>query len=109
MVAEAEAVPPARDAGDAAGPAAGAVHDPEAGPATAGQGLGPTPAPSPTPHRGRRPRTSLDPGPGPGPGQSLDPEATLLHPKEAPGRDLKASPSQWGKMEAIPLDASSTE
>lgn len=109
--AEAEAIPPARDTGDAAGPAAGAALVPEADPATANPGPGPTPGPSPTLPGARRPRTSpnlvpdLDPGPGPSPSPSPGPEAVPLPPKEGPGRDPKASPGPQQKTEANPRKA----
>lgn len=100
----AEAVPPARDAGDGADPAAGAVHLLEAGPATADPGPGPTPGPSPALPGPRRPRRALLPGlgPGPDPDPGPGPEAAPLPPREGPGRDLKASQSQQQKMEMKP-------
>lgn len=99
------ALPPARDTGDAVDPAAGAALAPEADPATADPGPGPTPDPSPALPGTRRPRPSLspapdrDPGPGPSPSPSLGPGAAPLPPKEDPGPDLKASPSQQQRME----------
>lgn len=107
--AEAGALPPARDTGDAADPAAGVALAPEADPATADPGPGPTPDPSPTLRGTRRPRPSPRPDPdrdpGPGPGPSLGPEAAPLPPKEDPGPDLKASPSQQQRMEESPRSA----
>lgn len=98
------AVPPARDAGDGADPAAGAARLLEAGPATADPGPGPTPGPSPALPGPRRPRRALLPGlgPGPDPDPGLGPEAAPLPPREGPGRDLKASQSQPQKMEMKP-------
>lgn len=96
------AVPPARDAGDGADPAAGAARLLEAGPATADPGPGHTPGPSPALPGPRRPRRALLPGLGPGPDPGPGPEAAPLPPREGPGRDLKASQSQQQKMEMKP-------
>lgn len=102
------APPAVRSAEDAAGPAAGAALAPEADPDTPAPGPGPTPDRSPVlPRPPRRPRTSptpvpdLDPDPHPNP--SPGPEAAPLPPKEPPGRDPKARPSQQQRMEANPL------
>jgi len=110
MDAGAGALPAAPDAEGVAGPAAGAALAPGADPATADPGPGPTPDPSPTLPRPRKPRQSpildldLDPrpNPSPNPSRSPDPEAVPQPPKEAPGQDLKASPSQRQRMEEKP-------
>lgn len=108
------AIPPARDTGDAAGPAAGAALALEVGPATANPGPGPTRGPSLALLGPRRPRPSPslgpdlglgpgpDPGPDPGPSPGQDPEAAPQPPKEGPDQDLKVSPSLQQKMEANP-------
>lgn len=104
--------PPARDAGDAVDPAAGADLVPEADPATADQDLGPSPDLSRTRPRTRRPSPSPSPSqgllPGLDPGPNLDLEVTPLHLKEDPGQDLKASRSQQQKMEGDPHSAAAT-
>lgn len=103
------ATPPAPGTSDAAGPAAGAVPVPAAGPATvnpgpghapthqlatANPGLAPRPAPSPLLPRTRRRRPSLNPGPSP--------RARPRPPRESPHPDLQASPSLRQRMEAEP-------
>lgn len=99
----------AQETNDAAGPAAGAVLVPEAGPATANPdpdldhdpthqlaaanpGPGPTPDPSPLPPREGRWRPSLNPGPG----------ARPHPPRESLDQDLQANPSQMQRMEVEP-------
>lgn len=99
-------LPPARDTKDGADLAAEAALAPEADPATADPGPGPIPDPSLTLPGTRRTRRSPIPVPDqdPGPSLNLDPEAIPLHPKEVPGLDLKASPSQQ-KTEGNPFRA----
>lgn len=105
------AIPPPQRINDAAGPAAGAVLVPEAGPATvnpdpdpdlthrlatANPGLGPRPDPSPILPRKRRWRPSLSLSPDPGPRASPHP------PRQSLDQDLQASPSLMQRMEAEP-------
>lgn len=96
----------AQDTEDGADLAAEAALVPEADPVTAGPG--PIPDPSLTLPGTRRTRRSPIPVPDqdqdPGPSLSLDPEAIPLPPKEDPGLDLKASPSQQ-KTEVNPCRA----
>lgn len=111
------AIPPAQGASDAAGPAAGAVlapgagpatanqdldHDPTRQPATANPGLGPPPDPSPLLPRTRRWR----PRPRPSPSLSLNPDpgprASPHPPRESLHQDLQARPSLMQRMEAEP-------
>lgn len=107
------AIPLAQDTNDAAGPAAGAVLVPEAGPATVNPdrdhdpthqlvavnpGLGPTPDLSPLLPRARKWRPSLNLGLSLNP----DPGARPHCPRESLGQDLKAKPSRMQRMEVEP-------
>lgn len=92
-------IPQARDANDAAGPAAGAAlvpgPDPTPDPAKANPSPDPTPVPSPTPQGARRPRPSLSLVPH----LDLGPEAVPHPHQKGLGQDLRASPSLQQRME----------